>query len=54
MSTNPLLETHELPPFAEIRAEHVEPAVETLLSESREAIDRLAKLGEFCGAAGSG
>ncbi len=43
MSTNPLLETHELPPFAEIRAEHVEPAVEALLSESREAIDRLAK-----------
>ena len=42
MSTNPLLETHELPPFAEIRAEHVEPAVETLLGESREAIDRLA------------
>ncbi len=41
-SSNPLLETHELPPFAEIRAEHVEPAMETLLSESREAIDRLA------------
>ncbi|WP_249978180.1 oligopeptidase A [Vreelandella olivaria] len=43
MSRNPLLETHELPPFAEIRAEHVEPAVEALLSESREAIDRLAQ-----------
>lgn len=43
MSANPLLETHELPPFTEIRAEHVEPAVEMLLSESREAIDSLAK-----------
>ena len=43
MSINPLLETHELPPFAEIRAEHVEPAVEALLSESRTAIDRLAE-----------
>ncbi|MBR2513269.1 MAG: oligopeptidase A [Halomonas sp.] len=43
MSRNPLLESHELPPFAEIRAEHVVPAVETLLSESREAIDRLAQ-----------
>ncbi|MCC5904222.1 MAG: oligopeptidase A [Halomonas sp.] len=44
MSRNPLLESHVLPPFAEIRAEHVVPAVETLLSESREAIDRLARL----------
>ncbi|AQU84558.1 MULTISPECIES: oligopeptidase A [unclassified Halomonas] len=44
MSRNPLLESHVLPPFAEIRAEHVVPAVETLLSESREAIDHLARL----------
>ncbi|CAH1042612.1 oligopeptidase A [Halomonas sp. TD01] len=43
MSRNPLLEPHELPPFADIRAEHVVPAVETLLNESREAIDRLAQ-----------
>lgn len=43
MSRNPLLESHVLPPFAEIRAEHVVPAVETLLSESREAIDHLAQ-----------
>ncbi|WP_447554846.1 oligopeptidase A [Vreelandella sp. EE22] len=41
MSRNPLLETHELPPFVDIRADHVVPAIETLLSESREAIDRL-------------
>ncbi|MBE0464816.1 MULTISPECIES: oligopeptidase A [Halomonas] len=43
MSRNPLLETHELPPFAEIRAEHVVPAVETLLDENRATIDRLAQ-----------
>lgn len=43
MSRNPLLEPHELPPFADIRAEHVVPAVETLLNESREAIDHLAQ-----------
>ncbi|RUR32969.1 oligopeptidase A [Vreelandella nanhaiensis] len=43
MTPNPLLETHELPPFAEMRAEHVVPAVEALLSENREMIDRLAK-----------
>ncbi len=43
MSRNPLLESHELPPFADIRADHVLPAVETLLDDSREAIDRLAQ-----------
>lgn len=43
MSRNPLLETHELPPFTDIRAEHVLPAVEKLLHESREAIDQLAQ-----------
>ncbi|MGO2580426.1 MAG: M3 family metallopeptidase [Halomonas sp.] len=43
MPSNPLLETHKLPPFADIRAEHVEPAVEILLRESREAIDLLAQ-----------
>ncbi|MGO2242640.1 MAG: M3 family metallopeptidase [Halomonas sp.] len=43
MPSNPLLETHKLPPFADIRAEHVEPALEILLNESREAIDLLAQ-----------
>ncbi|MFG6668774.1 oligopeptidase A [Halomonas sp. HNIBRBA4712] len=41
MSHNPLLETHELPPFADIRAEHIVPAVDTLLEESRQAIESL-------------
>lgn len=43
MTPNPLLETHELPPFTQMRAEHVAPAVDALLSENRETIDRLAK-----------
>lgn len=43
MSHNPLLEAHALPPFDEIRADHVVPAIETLLDESREEIDALAQ-----------
>ncbi len=39
MSTNPLLDAHSLPPFAEIKPEHVVPAIETLLTENREAIE---------------
>ena len=42
-SANPLLDTHTLPPFGEIRAEHVEPAVTQLLDESRDAIEELAQ-----------
>ena len=42
-SANPLLDTHTLPPFGEIRAEHVEPAVTQLLDESRDAIEELAR-----------
>ena len=41
MSGNPLLQPHELPPFDAIRPEHVEPAIDTLLAENREAIEAL-------------
>ncbi|WP_027965521.1 oligopeptidase A [Halomonas halocynthiae] len=41
MSANPLLTSHTLPPFAEIRPEHVVPAIETLLAESRSATQAL-------------
>lgn len=41
MSTNPLLDAHSLPPFTEIRPEHVRPAIETLLAESRRAVQAL-------------
>ncbi|ATJ84455.1 oligopeptidase A [Halomonas beimenensis] len=46
MSTNPLLDAHALPPFAEIQPEHVVPAIETLLAENREAIDALVARAE--------
>jgi oligopeptidase A len=38
--TNPLLETHELPPFTAICAEHVEPAIEKLVEQNRIALDK--------------
>jgi oligopeptidase A len=41
MSRNPLLAPHELPPFDEIRPEHVVPAIEELLAENRTAIEAL-------------
>lgn len=39
--TNPLLDFQGLPPFADIRPEHVAPAVRQRLQEYRELIDRL-------------
>jgi oligopeptidase A len=41
---NPLLGHEGLPHFAQIRPEHVEPAVRELLAENRVRIDRLATL----------
>jgi oligopeptidase A len=42
--TNPLLDFSALPRFAEVRPEHVGPAVETLIAAGRGAIERLAAL----------
>lgn len=36
--TNPLLENTELPQFSKIKPEHVEPAIDQLLSEARQTI----------------
>ncbi len=41
MSQNPLLDFSGLPRFAEIRPEHIGPAIETLLEEARAAVARL-------------
>jgi oligopeptidase A len=38
--TNPLLQADRLPAFAEIRAEHVTPAVDVLLAEANTALER--------------
>src|ERR1700730_10679204 len=40
-STNPLLEIHFRIPFDQIRAEHVEPAVEELLRDARQELSQL-------------
>lgn len=39
--TNPLLESHPLPPFSRIRVEHAEPAVRHLIDRNKAAIDKL-------------
>ena len=39
--TNPLLDQNGLPPFSKIRPEHVKPAIETLLAESRQQVEQL-------------
>jgi oligopeptidase A len=39
--TNPLLQDHLLPPFSEITPEHVEPAVDQLLADSRAVIEQV-------------
>ncbi|MGJ7459388.1 oligopeptidase A [Halomonas sp. MA07-2] len=46
MSRNPLLDAHELPPFADIRPEQVVPAIEELLAENRTAIEALVARAE--------
>jgi oligopeptidase A len=40
-SNNPLLQFERLPDFPSIRAEHIKPAVQTVLEQSRAALDRI-------------
>ncbi|MBT5922107.1 MAG: M3 family metallopeptidase [Cellvibrionales bacterium] len=42
-SLNPLLQNHELPPFDQIQAQHIVPAIETILDENRQAIAAILK-----------
>jgi len=46
LSANPLLAPEPLPPFPDIRPEHVEPAISTLLAENRARIGELERLQE--------
>lgn len=39
--SNPLLEANELPPFQDINAAHIEPAMQTIIEENLKAIDEL-------------
>ncbi|PMR75875.1 oligopeptidase A [Billgrantia endophytica] len=43
MSQNPLLESHDLPPFADITPDHVVPAIKQLLADNRTAIEALVE-----------
>ena len=40
---NPLLQSYDLPPFSTIRAEHVLPAIESILADNRAAIAEILK-----------
>ena len=44
---NPLLTPHTLPPFNDIRPEHVEPAVKKRLADSRRTVDEVVKQGDY-------
>lgn len=41
MTSNPLLQPYDLPPFSKIRPEHVKPAIETILEQNRQAIETI-------------
>ncbi|HKP66988.1 MAG TPA: M3 family metallopeptidase, partial [Casimicrobiaceae bacterium] len=43
MIDNPLLDFSDLPRFGEIRAEHIVPAIETLLADARAVVERIAE-----------
>ncbi len=43
--TNPLLENYEFPPFSRIRPEHVEPAVESIIQDNLDQIEKLLARG---------
>lgn len=45
MAENPLLRDFELPPFDEIKPEHVEPAIDRILSENRRKLAELLASG---------
>ncbi len=47
MSKNPLIDYPELPPFSNIRPEHVLPAVEQLVADGRERIQQVLAQGNF-------
>jgi len=46
-NANPLLQDHSLPPFSQIKPEHIEPAVDQLLSQARAELgQQLENLGQ--------
>ena len=47
MSHNPLIDYPDLPPFSDIRPEHVQPAVDALVAAGRERIREVLAKGDF-------
>ena len=47
MSDNPLIDYPGLPPFSQIRPEHVEPAVDALIASGRQVIETVLARGDF-------
>ncbi|RUO63536.1 oligopeptidase A [Pseudidiomarina insulisalsae] len=47
MSQNPLLSEYHLPPFAEIRPEHVKPAMEQRIADCKATIERVLEAGDY-------
>ncbi len=44
---NPLLQMDDLPPFQAIKPEHVEPAIDAVLAENRNEVERLLTAGDY-------
>ncbi|MDH5544240.1 MAG: oligopeptidase A [Gammaproteobacteria bacterium] len=45
MNRNPLLESHELPPFSQLKPEHVEPAIRQIIEENRNNVEAMLDAG---------
>ena len=41
--SNPLLHIEGLPPFSQIKPEHIQPAIQKLIEENRQAIEQVLK-----------
>ena len=46
---NPLLESHELPPFSHILPEHIKPAIEAIVADNEQAVAELLASGKGTG-----
>ena len=45
--SNPLLHIEGLPPFSQIKPEHIQPAIQELIEENRQAIEQVLKQPHF-------
>jgi len=50
-SSNPLLQNHELPPFDQIQAHHIVPAIEAILEDNQNIVASILKANKFTYAA---